>query len=69
MNHISQKQKLKISRNKTSLFFFYSMNNFKLKSYLNDKTDEYKTNTRVMELIDGTINKDEPLLSINDLKF
>ncbi len=69
MNHISQKQKLKISRNKTSLFFFYSMNNFKLKSYLNDKTDEYKTNTRVMELIDGTINKDESLLSINDLKF
>lgn len=69
MNHISQKQKLKISRNKTSLFFFYSINNFKLKSYLNDKTDEYKTNTRVMELIDGTINKDEPLLSINDLKF
>lgn len=52
-----------------SLFFFYSMNNFKLKSYLIDKTDEYKTNTRVMELIDGTINKDEPLLSINDLKF
>lgn len=69
MNHISQKQKLKISRNKTSLFFFYSINNFKLKSYLNDKTDEYKTNTRVMELIDGTINKDESLLSINDLKF
>lgn len=69
MNHISQKQKLKISRNKTSLFFFYSINNFKLKSYLNDKTDEYKTNTRVMELIDGTINKDKSLLSINDLKF